>query len=214
MRERARVGSCLAALWLAVVAADGTQAGEDRGWLVGGGWGGADHRTSVAGFDDGSITDGSVDNDELAWKLFAGYRFHRWFSIEAGYADLENDFDRPTFEGTSDGTGTMFVSAPGGPVSVGLKPEAVFAEGVGSLPIVRRARLFGKLGVARWRTETTISDLRGQTATERDGTDLIYGAGFEYRFDFGLAVRAELEVFDEIGEHRIRMGSIGLTWAF
>jgi OOP family OmpA-OmpF porin len=195
-------------LWLGGPAARA----EDRGWLIGGGWGEADYGNSVARFDDGSITSGAVDNNELGWKLFAGYRFSKRIGLEVGYVDLINDYDAPTFEGVSDGTGSSFVSFPDGPVSVGLSPTGYFAEGVGYLPLGKALSIFGKVGLVRWDAETTVQDLNGESVRQSSGTDPVFGAGVEYRLKHGLALRAEYEVFTKVVDQDIDLFTAGISY--
>ena len=62
--------------------------------------------------------------------------------------------------------------------------------------------------------ETTVSDLNGELRQKEDGTDLVYGAGLEYRFKFGLALRAEWEVFANVSDDDIDLVSAGVSYTF
>lgn len=185
---------------------------DDRGWLLGGGWGEADYTTAVSQFDDGSITAGAVDNHEVGWKIFAGYRFNKRVGLEVGYVDLINDFDAPTFEGFSEGTGSTFVSLPDGPVSVGLSPTGYLAEGVVYQPLGKGFSVFAKIGLLRWDAETTVQDLNGETVRQSSGTDPVLGAGVEYRLKHGLALRAEYEVFTKVVDQDIDLFTAGISY--
>lgn len=198
----------------ALVIATSQAWGAEKGWMIGGGQGEADYHAGVADFDDGSIVSGGTDGHELGWKLFVGYRFNKFFAVEVGRVDLQNDFDTPTFEGISDGTGSFFNSLPDGPVSVNSSPKGVFAEVVGSLPLAKGVYLLGKVGVFDWVNEITVSDLSGQTNRRETDIDPVVGVGLEYRFEFGLAVRAEYEVFTGVSDEDIDLATAGISYSF
>ena len=185
---------------------------EDNGWYIGGGYDDADFDLSLSDFDDGSLTSGSVDTSDSGWKLFGGYRFNKLFSVEAGYVDLNNDFDNETtFNGVSNGTGPLFAA---GLVNVDIQPTGFFVEGVGSVPIVAGLARFGKIGVLSWDADITIGDSGGVRDVNDDGTDLMYGVGFEYRFEVGLALRGEWERFTDVPDEDIDLVSAGISYTF
>lgn len=138
------------------------QAGE---WYVGG----SVQQTTIE-VDLGSS---SVDEDDTGFKAFGGYRFFKFFGVEASYVDLG---------GVSDSSG-----------SVDLTAFDVFA--VGNLPLGENWVLFGKAGYYRWDAEVSGSP-------DEDDTDLAYGVGAAFRFNDLLAVRAEYELF-EVDEDKI-----------
>jgi len=47
----------------------------------------------------------------------------------------------------------------------------------------------------------------------RDGTDMTYGLGAQFR-GWGLGVRGEYEILDIEGADRIDMIPVGVTWTF
>lgn len=207
------------ALGLGALVAAGPSAADDgrareTGWFVGGAHGEADYHASVADFDDGSIVSGETDSHELGWKAFGGYRFNRWLSVELGYVELQNDFDEPTFRGRSNGAGSRFASIDDGPVSVGYSPSGVFVEAVGSVPLGANFYVFGKAGLFDWRNETVVLDLDGLTVRHENGVDPVVGAGIEYRFDFGLSLRAEYEVFTGAVDEDIDLTTAGIVYRF
>jgi opacity protein-like surface antigen len=109
---------------------------DNAGWYLGVGIGDVAANYKVADFADGSVTEGVVDNSDSAWKIFGGYEINRHLAIEVGFADLHNDADnRTTFSGISNGTGSRYVSLPGGEVSVDIDDiSGYFIMAIGSLP--------------------------------------------------------------------------------
>jgi Outer membrane protein beta-barrel domain len=66
----------------------------DSGPYVGGGYGQFD--TSVSDIEGLTDAIGDLDTDDSAWKLFFGWRFNKFISLEADYIDLgspRGDFD-------------------------------------------------------------------------------------------------------------------------
>jgi OOP family OmpA-OmpF porin len=82
--------AALAATPLVAVAQD---AGDNpRGPYIG--VGGGQFNLDIDGLADLDDAAASVrDSDDNAWKLFVGYRFTRWLSLEAAYIDLGNPGD-------------------------------------------------------------------------------------------------------------------------
>ena len=132
---RSRVALMKRAAIPTFVAMVGLAAAGHAAWYGGAALGITSYGYGVGSFDDGSITVGSVDDEDTGWKLFGGYRFVPVFGVEVGYVDLQNDFDgSTTFRGTSDGSGTLY--RPGG-VSVDVSnPSGWYAAAVGRLPMM------------------------------------------------------------------------------
>lgn len=210
IRHNARLAMGLLAVLLSAAAAP-AKAGS---WTLGFGWGEADYGVTVGDFDDGSIRTGRVDSNELGWKLWAGYRFNRHLALEAGYVDLLNDFDAPTFDGVSDGGGSRFVSLPDGPVSVGVAPSGYFLDGVGSVALGGSWSALGRAGIVFWEAETATRDLIGEVLSRDHGTALHLGAGIERRWQSGLAVRGEYEVFSSVSDLDIDLFTVGVAYSF
>lgn len=187
---------------------------DEKGWTIGAAQGEADYHAQVSDFDDGSILSGDTDSHELGWKLYGGYRFNKWLAVELGYVELQNDFDDPTFEGFSDGTGARFASLGNGPVSVGFSPSGVFAEAVGSVPLGGRLYALGKVGLFAWENEIRVQDLDGESRRDESGTDPVFGAGVEFRFRSGLSLRAEYEIFTGVVDEDIDLITAGVSYRF
>jgi len=153
----------------------------DGGFYLGGSFGGA---TTKATLDDEKF-----DENDTAWKAFAGFHFLQFFAVEATYRDLGSpNTDLPGF-------GDIKIDVTGFDVSglVGLPLGPLF--------------LFGKLGVIDWDADVKSS----QGNQSDDGTD--YTAGIGASLDIvKIRLRAEVEYFD-IGNDAL-MYTIGAAWLF
>jgi len=166
-------------------------ANADSGFYIGGGVGAA---TLEANFGDTGIpgfpTD--LDEDDTAYKLFAGYTFDLPsidLAVEAGYLDLG-------------GPGIDVLGTEVTLESTGINLWGIAAVETGPID------LFAKLGYVSWDVEFSALG----SSTSEDGSDLGYGLGLS----FGLGpikVRGEYEVYD-IEDADVSMLSLGLTYQF
>lgn len=169
----------------------------DSGFYVGGSVGGA---TIEVDFGDTGIPDfpAEIDEDDTAYKLFAGYKFDLPgidLGIEGGYVD----FGKPDF-----GVEVADVA-----VDVELDPTGFNLWGIAGIeagPI----DLFAKLGYIFWDLEASVP---GTSVDESDdGSDIGYGLGVG--FGLGpLQLRGEYEVYD-IDDADLSMVSLGIAYRF
>ncbi|MCH9695917.1 MAG: porin family protein [Gammaproteobacteria bacterium] len=163
----------------------------DSGFYLGGSAGGA---TLEADINDISIPGlpSSIDEDDTAYKLFAGYTFDGPvlnLGIEGGYVN----FGQPDIDVFGD---TLLVDTDG------LNLWGIAALDAGPVEI------YGKLGMIAW---DVTADYLGSSAKE-DGTDVAYGAGL--RFKLGpVKVRGEYEIYDLDGAD-LGMLSVGIAYQF
>jgi OOP family OmpA-OmpF porin len=188
---------------------------DDASWYLGVGIGDVAANYKVADFDDGSISEGMVDNSDSAWKVFGGYEINGHFAIELGVADLHNDADnRTTFSGISNGTGSRYLSLPGGEVSVDVDDiSGYFIAAIGSLPITSRLGVSAKVGAVLWDAQQTIVDL-DQRAHTLESTDALFGNGVEYRFDNGIGIRGEAERYLNMGGTDQDVTALSISYHF
>lgn len=169
-----------AAVSVPSVAADRT---DRSGFYAGGGLG----QSSVE-------TDG-LDDDDTAWKVFAGYRVTAApmldLAVEGGYRDFGNP------EQTVNGQKTEY------------EANGVDLYGVAIAP-VGAVDLFGKVGGIWYEQERTVS---GVKVEDDDETDLAYGVGVGTEFR-NVGVRAEWERFDLNGTDDVDMYSLNAYWRF
>ena len=179
------VGMLLASLFVPLVAA------ADSGFYVGASAGGA---TVEAELGDTGIPNfpASLDDDDLAYKLFAGYLFDLPFmfaAVEGGYTD----FGKPG------------ISALGEKLT--FDTSGINLWGIAGIEI-GPVDLFAKLGYINWD-----ADISGLGARANDsGNDPGFGAGLS--FGIGpVSVRGEYEVY-KLDDADISMLSVGLVYLF
>jgi len=149
-----------------------------------------------AALNTGDLGNAEVEGDANAYKLFAGYRFLNFLAVEGAYVDLG------TAEDDQESTSTHYEAGVNG----------FELQGMAFLPL-GIADIFVKAGLFNWN-----ADLEGIIAGEpdsvsADGTDPVYGAGFQLRFK-SFAVRAEVEYFDVENANDVYMYSIGASYTF
>jgi len=119
----------------------------------------------IDGLDDLDDAAATVrDSDDNAWKLFLGYRFTRWLSVEAAYIDLGDPGDSFVATG-GDGNYRVGVS--------GFAPALIGTVPVGPIEI------FGKVGRYYYDVDTRIDfDSPGpDVSTSYSRDDTLWGAG-------------------------------------
>ena len=137
------------------------------------------------------------DDEEFAFKAFAGYQFHKHFAVELDYLNYGEPEDN----------------------ILGIDTEindlyAVALYGVGILPLTEKFDLFVKLGGAYWDGEAKAS-VGGISATsDEDGTELAYGLGASYAFTEKFAVRAEYEEVDTDSDDLTTLGLLTIGGEF
>jgi OOP family OmpA-OmpF porin len=70
-----------------------------------------------------------------------------------------------------------------------LEANAVSLTALGILPFTDRFSGYAKAGFQRWDLDSAIPGLTG--SLDDSGTDPVYGAGLQYRFNDTVALRAE-----------------------
>lgn len=130
------------------------------------------------------------DDKDSAWKVYGGYEFNRNFAAEVGFANLGEQREAVS--------GTVSLS----PESVDRRRDAWAITGalVGSLAVTNAFGVFGKLGLAYWNAQASLSASGAGGSGTTDGIDLAYGMGLLYGFNRGTAMRVEWERFSGVGE--------------
>jgi len=154
----------------------------ESGFYVGGGVG--QFNVKIDDVDDADDAIERLDDDDTSWKLFAGYRFNPYLSLEAAYIDFGGPSDSIDASGSS---GDYKVEASG------FAPYVV-----GTLP-VGPVELFAKVGYYFYDTDLTVDldDLGGDVfRSSSSEEDLLYGAGVGMTFFEHLNARLEYEKID------------------
>jgi OOP family OmpA-OmpF porin len=149
------------------------------------------------------FTTTSISNDErgTGFKLFAGYRFNKYFSLEGGYFDLGKfSFDANTM--------------PAGTLSGELRAKGVNLDAVLSVPFTEKFSAFVRVGA----NHASVHDSFAATGAvnvltpnpSENATNIKYGAGIEYDFTRRVGMRAEVERY-RINDPVQRKGDIDLV---
>lgn len=144
----------------------------------------------------------NFDEDDAAWKVFAGYNFDLFIidlAVEGGYVNFGSPSD--------------LVADPSGNFDVNLDVEGLSAFALAGLEL-GPIGIFAKAGLVDWSVDSTIDSV-GQD--EQDGTDPAYGVGVRFSL-WSLEFRAEYEYFDidvdDLDSSDIDMVSVGVVWTF
>lgn len=183
-------------------------------WAPGGPYIGINAGQTSADFDDAPVTTPPAavtltgeDDNQVGYKLYGGYQFHRNFAVEGGFFDL-GEFDYG------------YTGAPG-TISGNTRYRGLNLDLVGIMPLSDRFSAFARLGVAYTRARSDVATTGAFTAGSRSENSWgpKFGVGLEYAFTPSLAVRAEWERYNRIedpvrGRGRVDMASIGLVYRF
>lgn len=162
----------------------------EPGWYVGMGLG----KSRIYQVDACSKVSATLDpgfscsekTSDTATRIFGGYEFDRYWSMEAGYVDLGK------FTASASGTESG-VPTTG---SISLKASTFSVDVGGILPVNEAFGLSGRIGLVRWRTDesTSLSALGVSTTQDQHkaGVSLNVGAGVKYDFTREVRGRAEL----------------------
>ncbi|MET0983966.1 MAG: porin family protein [Steroidobacteraceae bacterium] len=160
----------------------------DRGFYAGAGIGTFDFSQDVDGLNevDDALDDFDFDDDDNAWKVFAGYRFMKYLSVELDYVDFGRVKDRFEANGSS-GDYSLELS--------GLAPYVI-----GTLP-VGPVELSAKVGYLFYDVDTSVdldaNDLDADSSSSEE--DLVYGVGIGATLFERLALKFEYEEIDTSG---------------
>lgn len=131
--------------------------------------------------------DEDFDESDMGWKAFAGFRFFKFFGIEAQYVEFGN----PEADD----------------IEVELNDIAAF--GVGVLPIGGHFEIFGKAGYGQWDVTVEDTSLNDVLADESEW-DFVYGAGLAFIFGEHIGFRLEYEVFEVEDTDNVTMASASI----
>ena len=174
-------GALLLASSTAVFAAEPN----DRGFYAGAGIGRFDLQTDIDSFDalGNQLDDFDFDDDDNAWKVFAGYRFLPYLSFEVDYIDFGRPQDR--FDGSgSSGDYSLELS--------GIAPYVIATLPLG--PIELSARLGYLFYDIDLDADLDINELDFDSSSSSN--DWIYGVGIGATLFQRVAVKVEYEEAD------------------
>ena len=140
----------------------------------------------------------AFDESDTAYKFFAGYRLLPWLAVEGGYDNL--------------GRNSVSYTGVGGTAKLEYKVDAVKLAGVGSIPFGNTGfSAFGKVGFGYTRVRENSSNFpavvgRGEVSDRDWKISPVVGAGLQYQLPRGLALRAEYEHYNEVGDSPLPSG--------
>ncbi len=201
--------ACVAAVTSTCAIAD------ESGW-----YGGANIGRSSATIDDARITSGlaatgltttSIANRDRsnAYKIYGGYQFNPYISLEGGYFDLGK-------------FGFKANTLPLGTLDGNIRLRGFNLDAVGTLPLSEKFSALGRIGINNTQardsfTGTGAVNVINPNPSKRD-TNYNFGVGVQYAFNDALAMRAEIERYrinDAIGNRgNVDVVSIGLVYRF
>lgn len=159
-------------------------AGQESGFYLGGSLGSATIDVSKDSFN--------FDDDDLGYKIFAGYNFGIIPLIDLGIEGSYVDF--------GEASSVQILNQ-----DVGVTGWDLFGVGAVNLGPIG---VFGKVGQIWWSSDSDVF----QAILDKSGNDMAYGIGL--RFQLGsLAFRAEYELFD-IDVADVDYISAGVSWTF
>ncbi len=151
---------------------------EVSGFYVGGGVG-----QFNAGIDDVDDVDDTVegwDDDDTAYKFFAGYRLNRFLAFELDYINL------------GEPSGAV---VPGFNVDASVDGFAPYV--VGTIPLGPYFEVYGRLGYYFYDANVGVeNEIDGRAEFDEESEDLVYGAGIGANIGEKLNIRFEYEKFD------------------
>jgi len=169
----------------------GQLSAQDGGFYLGGAAGTSFLNHTLSETVDGiGISDFKIDQNNFAYKIFAGFRLNSFLGVEGGYRNTGKAED--TIEGHT--------------LSSTTKGWDVEALGVLDLEI---AFVFAKAGAFFWNTENSYGDL----VNDENKTGFLWGVGAGIKLG-GLAIRAEWESLGTDNPESLSMLTAGVTFGF
>jgi OmpA-OmpF porin, OOP family len=144
----------------------------------------------------------SLDHEDTAWGVRAGYQLNPYFAVEAGYLD------------TGDSSGTLASNTPGSSARARftLSSSGPTLAFVGKWPL-GKWEPYLRLGVLFADTELSFRGTDGTTVlagTVSENTEEVFGGlGIGYRFTERWHAQAELTFFDDVST-----ATVGFTYRF
>ncbi len=122
----------------------------------------------------------SWDEDDTAYKFFAGYRMNRFLAFELDYINL------------GEPSGAV---VPGRNVDASVDGFAPYV--VGTFPLGQYFEVYGRLGYYFYDATRGVQDeLDNRVQFDEESEDLVYGAGIGANIGEKFNIRAEYEKFD------------------
>jgi OOP family OmpA-OmpF porin len=199
---------------LALIASTSARA-QDTGWYAG-----ASVGQSRSKIDDPGITNGLLgagfasstiddNNKNIGFKVFGGYEFCRYFSLEGGYFNLGH-------------FGYTATTVPDGTLNGDIRIQGLNLDPVLSVPITKRFSAFVRAGVTYAQAKDAFNGSGFVNVTnpspKKEAFDYKFGGGLQYDFTRTVGMRVEAERYrinDAVGNRGdIDLFSVGLVARF
>ncbi|HHC73971.1 MAG TPA: hypothetical protein ENK78_02705 [Thiothrix sp.] len=141
----------------------------------------------------GASTSCDRNSDDMAWKIYGGYKFMPNFGVEGAYTDFGQY------------SSTMTEESTGYAATANYEGQAVSVAAVASAPISDKFEVFGKLGVAHWKRDAYTDD-NSYVKHKDEGNDLLIGAGANVHINENFGIRGEVEHFDDLDVNLVTIG--------
>lgn len=149
-----------------------------------------------------------LDDNDFAYRVFAGYRFNKYFAFGGSWVDL----------GELDARGNS-LTEPNFTDNIEVDGLELWLAGI--LPVGDRWSFFGTVGGFSWNQDVTYRDDNGAFTGDSDGTDISYGLGANYAITDRLGIHAAYHGYPDVGktddtghDNDWTFYGIGLTWLF
>ncbi len=146
-----------------------------------------------------SATRTSCDDNDSAYKIFAGYSFTENWAVEGAYADL-GEYSIGYTNGVTSGKAKQEIDA----VSLAM---------VGILPLTDSFNIFAKLGLYHSNIDVSATFGNVKIGDDDSDTDGLFGLGASYSITESVAIRAEWERYMD-SDADIDLMSAGLVYSF
>jgi len=177
----------LAAALLVATAPFAAHAAPEQGFYIGGQIGNA------------SIDEDFLDDDDMSFGAYGGYKFNRYFAVEGAYTNFGS------LDGSiSNGTDTVFF---------GTDPQSLALKVVGSLPIGEQFSLLGNIGFHSWDLDEDYGDDFEDVIGDSSATDLTYGIGGQFDFASNWSIRGQYQRY-EFDDADLDEFSLGMHYTF
>jgi OOP family OmpA-OmpF porin len=199
---------------LAVIAGPFAQA-QDAGWYAGANIGRTRAKIDDAGITNGLLGQGfastTIENHKrnTGFKVFAGYEFNRYFSLEGGYFNLGH-------------FGYTATTVPDGTLNGDIRIQGLNIDPVLSLPITRKFSAFARAGLTYAQSKDAFNGTGFVSVTSpsprKEAFNYKFGGGLQYDFTRKVGMRLEAERYridDAVGNRGdIDMLSLGVVARF
>ena len=122
------------------------------------------------------------EGSAVAIREFIGANYGDYVGLELGYVDFGTVNDQVLLE---QGTGS---------INDGIKTWGYELALIGRYPLNQELDAFGKVGMLRWDSESTLETF--PAPTKQDGDDMVWGIGLDFRGSGRFNVRIQADFVD------------------